>query len=78
MPYAMIGLLGVLSLLSVKVPEGTDPLFFYGVSALVASVLAGFILFIIEHKNADKVVYVMGFVGVGLLLTLAVSIMPTH
>lgn len=78
MPYALIGIMGLLSLLSVKVPDGMSPWFFYGTSTLAALVLTGLIVLVLTAKNIEKVVYVIGFVGVGLLLTLAISIMPTH
>lgn len=78
MSHIVIALVGLLSLLSVKVPEGMSPWFFYGTSTLAALVLTGLIILVLTAKNIDKVVYVLGFVGVGLLLTLAISIMPTH
>lgn len=76
MPYILIAVVGLLNLLSVKVPEGMDPLFFFGTAALAAIVVTGLIIFILTSKHTDRIMYAMGFVGVGLLLTLAISIMP--
>lgn len=78
MPYLLIAVMGLFSLMSVKVPPGTDPVVFYGVSSAVAMLLTGGLMYIATSKNVIKITYILGFVGVGLLLTLAISIMPTH
>lgn len=74
MEWVIIGLLGFLSLLSVKVPEGTTPFVFYGVSTAVAFAIAGVIVLVLKTKSEEAVKWMVGLVLFAMLIAMAVSI----
>lgn len=67
---------------TIQVPQGKDPLYFWGTSFLVAMVIFGVAVFAYRaftHRRAkvrEYAWYGFGFTGVALLLTLAVATLP--
>lgn len=74
MEWVVIGLLGFLSLLSVKVPEGVNPFAFYAVSTIIAAVIAGVVVLALRCKSEETVKWMVGSVLFVLLIVMAVSI----
>jgi hypothetical protein len=74
MQYALLAILGVFSLLAVKVPEGTSPWVFYPVSFLVAGGLITLTFLFIRGKRPEIYIGIAGSILLVVLLGGAVAI----
>lgn len=75
MQYALLALLGVFSLLAVKVPEGVSPFVFYPVSFLVAAGLITLAFLLIRGKRPEIYIGILGSILLVILLGGAVTIL---
>ncbi|MNR04260.1 hypothetical protein D3C85_1202030 [compost metagenome] len=70
MPYLAMFFAGLFGLLTVKVPEGTNPFVFYMGSALIAMVVFGTIMLGLRLKRPQALLGALGcLVFVGLMVT---------
>lgn len=74
MQYALLAILGIFSLLAVKVPEGVSPYVFYPVSMLIAAGLITLVFLFIRTKRPQFYPAIIGSILLAMLLGGAVTI----